>query len=43
MWRLSALFQWLAPLPRVQKLWSLNPGPAKSFTVLQTVRHRFNI
>jgi len=33
----------LACVPRVQEVWSLNPGPAKSCTALQTVRHRFNI
>jgi len=28
---------------RVREIWSSSPGPAKSFTALQTVRHRFNI
>jgi len=31
-------------VPRVREVWSLNPGPAKSYTPLQiTVRCRFNI
>jgi len=28
---------------RVREVWSSNPGPAKLYTALQTVRHRFNI
>jgi len=28
---------------RVREVWSLNPGPDKSYIALQTVRHRFNI
>jgi len=27
----------------VREIWSSNPGPAKSYTALQTVRHRFKI
>jgi len=30
-------------LTRVREVWSSNPGPAKSYTALQTARHRFNI
>jgi len=30
-------------VPRVRDVESSNPGPAKSYTALQTVRHRFNI
>jgi len=30
-------------VPRVREVWSSNPGPAKSYTALQTVRHCFNI
>jgi len=33
----------LTRVPRVQEVWSLNLGLAKSYTALQTVRHRFNI
>jgi len=33
----------LTRVPRVREVWSSNPGPAKSYTALQTVRHRFNI
>jgi len=33
----------LSRYPLVRKVWSLNPGSAKSYTALQTVRHRFNI
>jgi len=33
----------LIRVPRVQKIWSLNPRLAKSYKALQTVRHRFNI
>jgi len=28
---------------RVQEVWKSNPGQAKSYTALQTDRHRFNI
>jgi len=28
---------------RVREVWSSNPGPVKSYTVLQMVRYRFNI
>jgi len=30
----------LTRVPRVREVWSSNPGPAKSYTALQTVRHR---
>jgi len=30
-------------VPHVREVWNSNPGPAKSYTALQTVRHRFNI
>jgi len=30
-------------MPHVREVWSLNPGPAKSYTALQTIRYRFNI
>jgi len=30
-------------LTRVREVWSSNPGPAKSYPALQTVRHSFNI
>jgi len=30
-------------VPHVREVWSSNPGPAKSYTALQTVRHRFDI
>jgi len=30
-------------VPRVREVWSSNPGPAKSYTALQTVRYCFNI
>jgi len=33
----------LTRVPRVREVWSSNPGQAKSYTALQTVRHRFNI
>jgi len=33
----------LTRVPRVREVWSSNFGPAKSYTVLQTVRHCFNI
>jgi len=33
----------LTRVPRVREVWSLNLEPAKSYTVLQMVRHRFNI
>jgi len=33
----------LTRVTRVQEIWSSNPGPTKSYTSLQTVRHRFNI
>jgi len=33
----------LTRVPRVRKVWSSDPGPAKSYTPLQTVYHRFNI
>jgi len=33
----------LTRVPRVREVWSSNPGLAKSYTALQTVRHRFNI
>jgi len=33
----------LTRVPRVQEVGSSNPGPAKSYTALQTVRHRFKI
>jgi len=33
----------LTRVPRVREDWSSNSGPAKSYTTLQTVRHRFNI
>jgi len=33
----------LTQVPRVQEVWSSNPGPAKSYTALQIVCHRFNI
>jgi len=28
---------------RLTRVWSSNPGPAKFYTALQAVRHRFNI
>jgi len=28
---------------RVREVWRSNPGPTKFYTMLQTVRHRFNI
>jgi len=30
-------------VPRMREVWSSNLGPAKSYSALQTVRHRFNI
>jgi len=33
----------LSCVPRVWEVRSSNPSPAKSYTALQTVRHRFNI
>jgi len=33
----------LTRVPRMRKFWSSNHGPAKSYTALQTIRHRFNI
>jgi len=33
----------LTCVPRVREVWSSNPGPAKSYIALQTIRHRFNI
>jgi len=33
----------LTRVPRVREVWSLNLRLAKSYTALQTVRHRFNI
>jgi len=33
----------LTRVPDVREVWSPNPGPAKSYTVLQTVCYSFNI
>jgi len=33
--------QRLTRVPRLREVWSSNPRPAKSYTALQTVRHRF--
>jgi len=33
----------LTLVPRVREVRISNPGPAKSYTALQTVRHRFKI
>jgi len=33
----------LMRVPRVREIWYSNPGQAKSYTAMQTVRHRFNI
>jgi len=33
----------LTRLPRVLEVWSSDLGPTKSYTALQTVRHRFYI
>jgi len=30
-------------VPRVREVWSSNPGPAKPYTTLLMVCHRFNI
>jgi len=34
---------WLTRVPRVRKVWSLNPVAAKSGTVLKTIHHRLNM
>jgi len=35
--------EWLTGVLRVWEVWCSNPKPAKSYTVLQTVHHSFNI
>jgi len=39
----ASMAERLASMPRVREVCSSNPVPAKSYTALQTVRHRFNI
>jgi len=33
----------LTRVPRVQEVWSSNPGPTKFYIALQTVRQHYNI
>jgi len=39
----ASMAERLTRVPRVHEVRSLNPRPTKSYTALQTVRHRFNI
>jgi len=39
----ASMAERLTRVPRVREAWSSNSGPAKSYTALQTDRHRFNI
>jgi len=39
----ASMAERLTHVPRVREVWISNPGPAKSYTALQTVCHRFNI
>jgi len=39
----ASMAEQLTCVPHVREVWSSNPGLAKSYTALQTVRHSFNI
>jgi len=39
----ASMAERLTRVPRMRKVWRSNPEPAKSYTALQTVCHRFNI